>query len=158
MSRRNKDGLSLKDDPRVRDPVIFNRLREMVEKEACHQAWGCELWKMERLGKLDAELRRAGDEYQRVVLAGRRALDWDIDLFPPEVHERMIQTIKRAKKKWEEARNLLRHGEDGIHIQLAVDDLCLDEIYPTTEKQQRRVITGLTRLAHFFGFGNKSST
>ena len=159
----SKSDMSIRDDPRVRDPVVFNRLKEMVEKEAIDRAWGCELWKMERLGKLagnEAEsrvLRRAGDEYQRIVLAGRRALDWDVERFPPEVHERMIDTITRAKRKWEEARDLLRFGKDGIWIQLAVDDLCLDEIWPHTEKQKQRVRTGLTRLAHYFGYKSKSA-
>lgn len=143
-------------DPRARDPAMLNRIKRMVEDEVLHQAWGCALWRLERVGYIESDQRRAGDEYQRIVLAGRRALDWDIDRFPPEVQREMERTIKLAMTKWEEARKLLRFGDDGIGIQLAVDDLCIDEIYPATEKEKQRVSKGLWRLAHFFGYRSKS--
>lgn len=144
-------------DPRVRDLAVFNRLKLMLETEAIHQAWGCALWRLERLRLIEPDHRRAGDEYERVVVAGRKALGWDISMFPPEVHDQMEKTCQHKRKRWEEARQLLRAGKDGIKIQIAVDDLCLDDIYPATEVEKKRVFIGLERLAHFFGFKDKKA-
>ena len=154
-ARTNSPDPNLRDDPRIKDVVLEQRFKIAARLEVLHQAYVCPLWVIERIKAIAPEQRRAGDEYTKVVLAGRRSLDWDIDRFPVELHQGMISTIKRAREKWEKSRALLRMGDDGIGTQLAVDDLCLDHIYPATEKAKKRVGNGLWKLAYFFGYASK---
>lgn len=142
-------------DPRVKDPVKFNRIRELVDKEVLHQAWGCHLWALERTGHITRGHRSAGDEYLRLAMAARVADDFDPDLEPIETREAETKRHLRAKKRFKEAQDLLASGPNGILIRRTVDDLCLNELYPGTFIEQERIRTGLGRLEAFILTGNK---
>jgi hypothetical protein len=135
-------------DPRVKDPVKFNRIRDLVDKEVLHQAWGCRLWTLERVGKITQAQRKAGDafcflteEYQKAVY-GREPLPDEVDRHT------------RVKTRYADMIYLLTRGE--VKIRRAVEELCLQELYPATEADLKLVRDGLTRLEVFFRVGNKS--
>jgi hypothetical protein len=67
VKKNTKADPELRDDPRPKDTVMWNRLRLMVEEEACDRAWGCALYRLHRTGWITTEHREAGDEYQRIV-------------------------------------------------------------------------------------------
>ena len=58
-------------DPRsliaFRDEAKFQRLRDLVDKEILHQAWGCKLWNSRAHGKRTRDQREAGDLYCTLV-------------------------------------------------------------------------------------------
>lgn len=141
----------IKLDPRMRDPVIFNRIREMVQKEALHQAWGCKLWSLERFNKITREQRMAGDSYIRLTDNYRNVLYGDEE---PET-DADKQAVKRLKKRYGEVQELLTKGD--IHIRRAVDELCFEELHPGCETDLRRIRDGLTRLEIFFSVGRTNS-
>jgi hypothetical protein len=123
----------LSQDPRelatMRGPAEFQRLRDLVDKEILHQAWGCKLWTLERLGKITRDQRMAGDQYGLLVEHRDRDLN--------------------AKVAYRDAAGLLRHGNLAIHR--AVDELVLEELMPVTETDLKRCRDGLERLVYFFG-------
>jgi hypothetical protein len=142
-------------DPRAREPAMMARLRDLVDKELIHRAWGCELWKLERCGLITREQREAGDEYERVVRADRRGLEFDIDQFPEELHSNLTRTISAKRRQRKEASELLAFGRDGIFIRRSVDGLCIENEYPATEQAKIWVRTGLSRLETLFFTGSK---
>src|SRR5512143_435050 len=62
-----KAELELADDPRPKDRAVFNRLKLMVEHEACHPAWGCALYRLCRLGRINNDQREAGDKFAAIA-------------------------------------------------------------------------------------------
>lgn len=134
-------------DPRVKDPVKFNRIRDLVDKEVLHQAWGCKLWTMERQGKITQEQRKAGDafchlteEYQKCVYGNG-----------PDLEDRARHA--RVKRRYADMIYLISRGD--VKIRRAIEELCLEELSPVTEADIKRVRDGLSRLEVFFGVGNK---
>ncbi len=136
------------DDPRVRDPVIANRIRLMVEHEATHQAWGCCLYRLWRVGRISNEQKEAGDEYQRIVESHKHFQTIDPDEVRPEARDFLLRRIGRAKTKWATAVDRLGLGRK------AVDRLIFEEIWPN-EHEGRMIRDGLQLLANIFGRGTK---
>lgn len=152
-ARKSPDHIAVESDPRVRDPVIFNRLKLMVEHEACHPAWGCVLYQLHRTGYLSNEQREAGDIYQQIYYDYRRAQDVDPDDLPEEAQELWIRRIDRSKHRWDTASEILGLG------QKAVDSIVIENNQPTGEKQRKDVRDGLQLISNFFGRGrNKRQT
>lgn len=133
----------LKNDPRVRDPVIFNRLKLMVEHEACHPAWGCVLYQMHRLGQLTNEQKEAGDVYQGIFHDFRRVQELDPNDFPG-MEDYWLGRISSIKSRWEKARELL-----GLS-QKAVDSIVIENEQPSGERDRRLAQEGLQLIANFF--------
>jgi hypothetical protein len=142
--------LETKLDPRIKDPVRFNRIRDLVDKEVLHQAWGCRLWALEREDKITTEQRKAGDAYVNLTEAYKTAFYGSVT--DPDEDE--LKKLNSLKKRYKESQDLLAHGD--IKIRRAVDELCLQELAPVCEADLKRVKTGLTRLEVLLG--NKSRT
>jgi hypothetical protein len=133
----------LKDDPR--EVVIFNRYRDIANREVMHQSWGCVLWGLERQGKITLSQRKAGDAYGvlteqfKTVLYGSTA----------PLDERQ----KEIKLDYAETQALLRKGDP--MILRAVDETCLQELAAVTQRQLSALKHGLDRLEIFFRIKNK---
>lgn len=138
-------GLYVRDDPRVRDPVIFNRIKLMVEHEACHPAWGCVLYQLHRLGLLTNEQKEAGDLYQQIVYNYKRCQDVDPHDLPVEAQELWERRIERAKSKWNLAVELL-----GLKRSI-IDNVVIENNQPVGEREKLIVRDGLQLIANFFG-------
>lgn len=136
--------LSVNDDPRPTDRVVFNRLKLMVEHEACHPAWGCALYRLHRLDEIDGDQREAGDQYWRLVEDHKRWQATDPDELIPEARELAYARIDRIKYKYQEVRNLLGIGRKWI------DALIFDEYYPSFQRDKLIVKQGLRLLANYF--------
>ena len=149
IAKGDKIDPDVKSDPRVRDVVKFNRIRDAVEKEVFHQAWGCQLWALERLEKITKEQRMAGDAYIHLTEAYRAILYGPQTEFSADEATR----AKRVKERYGKVQGLLTHGD--IKIRRAVDELCFEELYPACEADLRRVKDGLSRLELFFNLGTK---
>lgn len=145
--RVKDDGMSVKDDPRVRDPVIFNRLKLMVEHEACHPAWGCVLYQMHRQGQLSNEQKEAGDIYQRIQYDWDRCQVVDPDVLPPEEQELWLKRIDRARERRKRAVEILGVGRR------SVDWVVLENNQPQSERERLVIRDGLQLIANFFGRG-----
>jgi hypothetical protein len=139
----------LKIDPRVKDPVRFNRIRDLVDKEILHQAWGCRLWAMEREGKITTDQRKAGDAYVNLTEAYKTGFYGSVTDLDDDEREKLIW----LKKRYKDAQGLLAHGD--LKIRRAIDELCLEELAPVCEADIKRVRAGLTRLEVFFNVKNK---
>jgi hypothetical protein len=53
----------LTNDPKPMDRATWQRMRVVVEHEACHRDWGCALYILHRTGKINNDQREAGDRY-----------------------------------------------------------------------------------------------
>jgi hypothetical protein len=148
MRRNDPIPSEAKLDPRIKDVIIFNRVRDLVDKEILHQAWGCRLWTLERQDKITREQRKAGDAFCYLVEEYKNAF-YGKD---PEPAEELRH--KRVRRRYKEARDVLRHGDSKVLV--AVEELCLEELAPVTERQLRLVRNGLTLLIAFFDIENKS--
>jgi hypothetical protein len=150
MARRNKDSAALKDDPRVRDVVGWNRLKVMVLEEACDRAWGCALYRLNRVGLINTEQREAGDRYWKIIDDYKQTQKIDPDDFADERgRELQLARINKAKKKREEVIDLLGGGR------MLLDDLILSEIYPANEREKKLLVAMLESLNIFFARGTK---
>jgi hypothetical protein len=136
-------------DPRVKDPVKFNRIRDLVDKEILHQAWGCKLWTLERQGKITADQRKAGDQFCYLTE------DYQNAVYGHEPLPEDKPKHKRIKSKYADMVYLLTRGDP--YIRRAVEELCLEELTPVTEADIKRVRDGLTRLEVFFRVGKNIS-
>jgi hypothetical protein len=139
----------LKLDPRMRDPVRFNRFRDLADKEILHQAWGCRLWALEREDKITTEQRKAGDAYVSLTEAYKTAFYGSVT----DPDEEELEKLTHLKKRYKESQDLLAHGD--YKIRRAVDELCLEELAPICDTDLRRTRAGLTRLEVFFRVKNK---
>lgn len=143
--------IKLDDEPRnVRDPVMYNRLRVMIEEEAIKDTWGCPLYVAARRGGwLTEEHRRAGDKYQQITLDHKQAQESDPEELPPEMRELAYKRIERRKAAWKECVKTLGRGRQ------AVDRLVLEETnLPFADRAIAK--DGLQLLANLFNTGNKS--
>jgi hypothetical protein len=153
--RRKNDAIPIetKLDPRIKDVVKYNRYRDLADREVLHQAWGCELWGMERLDKISKEQRMAGDAYVYLTEAHRSVIYSHTTVFAPDEEIR----ARRVKRRYKESQELLMQGD--FKIRRAVDELCLEERRPICFADVKRVKDGLSRLVVFFSIGrNKSGT
>lgn len=144
-ARKSPDHLEVDSDPRARDPVIFNRLKLMVEHEACHPAWGCVLYMMHRLEQITNEQKEAGDLYQQAYYDFRRTYDLDPEVMPEELRDFWYRKIDQWKDKWKMAVHMLGSRRS------AVDSIVLENNQPVGERERKAVRDGLQALAIFFG-------
>jgi hypothetical protein len=150
MARRNKGDVALKDDPRVRDVVGWNRIKVMVFEEACDRAWGCALYRLNRVGLINTEQREAGDRYWKLIDDYKKTQQIDPDeALDDKDRESKLGRIKKAKDKREEVIELLGGGR------MLLDDLILSEIYPTSEREKKLLVAMLEALNIFFSKGTK---
>ena len=140
---------SLNTDPRIRDPVIWNRIKLMVENEACDRAWGCGLYMLNRTGGITNEQREAGDRYYRIIEDFRRTQQIDPSELNLKEREFQLGRIMRAKRLREDVVELLGTGRT------LLDDLILSEIYPCSERQKKLIRAMLEVLSRFFSQGKK---
>jgi hypothetical protein len=148
MAKTEEEVIRLGDEPRMRDPVMFNRLRVMIEEEAIKPTWGCPLYIAARKGGwLSEDQRRAGDKYQQVRQDYLQAHNSD----PREAPDRELayRRVHKRKRLWTEARACL-YGTRHM-----VDRFVLEEIPAITEHEKLAVKDGLTLLVNFFGLKNK---
>jgi hypothetical protein len=150
MARRNKDSAALKDDPRVRDAVGWNRIKVMVLEEACDRAWGCALYRLNRVGLINTEQREAGDRYWKIIddYKQTQKIDPD-DSLNEKDREFQLARINKAKKKREDVIDILGGGR------MLLDDLIISEIYPTSEREKKLLVVMLEALNIFFSRGTK---
>jgi hypothetical protein len=150
MAKRNRDGVSLKDDPRMRDVVSWNRIRDMVFEDAIDRAWGCALYRLNRVGLINSEQREAGDRYWKLIDDYKKTQQIDPDeALDDKDRESKLGRIKKAKDKREEVIELLGGGR------MLLDDLILSEVYPTNEREKKLLVAMLEALNIFFSKGTK---
>lgn len=143
----DKPEVSLKNDPRIRDAAIWNRLRIMVEHDACDRAWGCPLYILHRTGLITTEQREAGDRYHKIVEDHRECQSMDIDEFLPEARDFQRRRIERARVKYEDAIDVLGLGRN------IIDWLIIHENSLCGEREKRNARDALQLLANYFGTG-----
>jgi hypothetical protein len=141
--------IQLDDDPRsIRDPVKFNRLRVMIDEEAIRPTWGCPLYIAARPGGwLTSEHREAGDKYQQITIDHRGFQEIDPEEAIPEAREFLCRRAERTKARWLECIKTLGAGRS------VVDELVLEELSLTCEKDKKIARDGLQLLANFFNTG-----
>jgi hypothetical protein len=149
VKKNTKADPELRDDPRPKDTVMWNRLRLMVEEEACDRAWGCALYRLHRTGWITTEHREAGDEYQRIVLDYVETQKRDPDEEPED--ELLPRRIERAKTRYREAIDVLGLGRN------VVDWLILQDNH-LTEREKYIARDALQLLANYLHSGNKIAT
>jgi hypothetical protein len=140
--------VSIKESPRTKDRVRWDRILQLVETESCDRAWGCALYKLNRRGRIDNDEREAGDKYLKLVEDHRRLQETD----PEELEygkELAYKRIRRAQELYTQARKLI-----GVGAQV-LDPLLFDEIWPVGEKEHLIVKQCLTILKTFFASGTK---
>ena len=138
---------TIKQNPRDWGRDEWNRLRDLVEKEACHEAWGCCLYKMHRLGRIDNDEREAGDRYIQVVNNYIRLEDTDPEEGPDT--ELAYRRVNRAKRRYREVTEEIGFGRR------VLDPLLFDERWPVGEKEHLIVKQSLMVLKNFFATGTK---
>jgi hypothetical protein len=147
---KTDEKLELTDEPRMRDPVMYNRLRIMIEEEAIKPTWGCPLYIAARKGGwLTEDQKRAGDKYQQIVLDYNQAQASDPNEWPEATRELAYARVKRRKDIWKECTVLLGLGRK------AVDRLVLEEITLITQAERSVARDGLQLLSNFFNIGTK---
>jgi hypothetical protein len=153
MAKKQSDPIpdEVKFDPRIKDLVRFNRIRDLVDKEILHQAWGCQLWALERLDKITKEQRMAGDAYIHLTDAHRNVIYSPTTAFEPDEAMR----ADRIKGRYRDSQDLLKHGD--VKIRRAVDELVFEDLHPGCEADLKRVRDGLSRLEIFFGIGRNKT-
>lgn len=142
------EDISLDDDPRPLDRVLFNRIKLLVEHEAIDRAWGCVLYRLHRLGRIDNDAREAGDRYWKIVDDHWKYQATDPDEAGQAV-ELAYRRVNRAKRRFKEATGVL-----GIHRK-AVDSVVMSDEWPTSERAHKLVRNGLDALKIFFATGTK---
>ena len=138
--------IALRDDPRVKDPVMWNRLRIMVEQEACDRAWGCKLYILHRIGFLTTEQREAGDIYQKIVMDHNRWQQEDPDDYPSD--ELILRRVEKAKSKWQGAIDVLGIGRNVVDWLVMQDN-------QLSEREQFIARDALQLLANYLRLGIK---
>jgi hypothetical protein len=184
MARRKLSESTLTDDPKPRDRVMWQRLRLLVEDEACHRDWGCALYRLHRTGRIDNDQREAGDkfipiarEYKKLVhepLTDILGLSAGGESGGLSLHKQtgdIRQTRQMIASAWAEnlkeateleqrrdERTTKRYKEAsavaGQGLSL-LEALLLDDVWPVGERGLLEVSHALTRLSHFFSTGTK---
>ena len=142
---------TLKDDPRPKDVVAWNRVRNMVLDEACHQDWGCALYRLHRNGLIKDEQREAGDSYFKLIDGYNKAQEKDPDTMTGNMRNGFLRKLERTKRRREEVIDILGMGR-GL-----LDALVFGEEYPATERQRVFIKAMLAQLAVFFNTGRRKA-
>ena len=147
----SKSDMSIRDDPRPKDTVAWNRLKLMVMDEACDRAWGCALYRMHRNGLIDTEQREAGDRYCHIIEDWKATQKIDPDEFEGRDREFQLNRIERAKRRREEVVEITGSARR------LLDDVVLSNMYPSTEAEKRTMKLVLEVLAIFLKTGRKGA-
>lgn len=139
----------IQDDPRPADKATWHRLKLMVEHEACHPAWGCALYRLERTGRITRDEKMAGDQYWRVCEDYKRIQATDPEDEPEQGRDLAYRRINRAKRKYDEIKGFLGFGRR------VLDPLIFEERWPESEKEHLIVKQCLVLLKNFFSTGTK---
>lgn len=175
-----KTQANIKSDPRWLERDNWQEIRVAVDHEAAHRDWRCALYRLHRIGRIDNDQREAGDKYLRLI-RDFRALWCDPIGFAIDVpnQERVYDVrceetkstvhalglaqaestgdvsefedirAKRISKRYGEARTLASPAT------AILEDLLVNDIWPTGERQHKAISEALTRLSHFFSTGTK---
>jgi hypothetical protein len=141
----------LKGDPR--EVGVYNRVRYLVDKEALHEAWGCQLWTLHRLGKISQEEKRAGDLYLKKYMMYGAIQAVDPDVLDEDRKDKLYNT----RARWRDLRDELNKNAHGRCIKDCLDALVVHDNH-LTERGFRAARVGLTILIDFFGLRNKQRT
>lgn len=144
-----KPSEEFREDPRnIKEVGEWNRLRGLIYHEVGHQAWGYPLYALNRAGKISDAQREAGDSYFRVVQDYKKTQQIDLDAAPERSHEFLLARITKAKKRYQEAMDVLGVGRK------LVDALIFEHEYPATERQLHLVRACLEQLCLLFKSSN----
>jgi hypothetical protein len=167
-------------DPRPKDRAAWQRLRIAVEDEVCHRDWGCALYRLHRLGRINNDQREAGDKYTTLIRDHRKLWhdpigfsidtvgqerDYDVRCAEtqPVVHALGLATAEGMRDESEfeltRAKRISRRYREARSlvggINGVLEDMLIDEIWPVGEKGHREIVFALERLVHFFNTGTK---
>jgi hypothetical protein len=149
MAKAEAD-VKLGDDPRIMDVVRWQRLREMVEKEAVRDTWGCELYIAARPGGwLKSEHRQAGDKYHILTRDHYASQATDPDELEEPQRQLAYARIAKRKRAWRDANEVL-----GVSRALVMA-FVLDDVAMVTETEKMVVRDGLQLLVNLFAKGTK---
>ncbi len=175
------DQIQLDDDPKPRDRATWQRLRVLIEEEACHPDWGCALYRLHRTGRISNEQREAGDRYAALVRDHRKLwvdhmgsieIYMEKEDYAPqrrtkgtqevvEIMGRVVAEGLREESEFEvkRAQRIGRRYKEAAAVagtaRNILEELLIDEIWPTSEKNHLAIAYALERLAHFFYTGTK---
>jgi hypothetical protein len=181
MLRMAKTEVSLHVDPKPMERVTWQRLKVVVEHEACHRDWGCALYTLHRTGRIDNEQREAGDRYASLITDYRKLWrdpigfsidvpnqerDYDIRCKETQLTEQALglalaESIRDDLSDFEtkRAKRISLRYKDAMGIagpiNRVLEELLIDEVWPAGELEHRAVSHALTRLSHFFSTGTK---
>lgn len=136
--------IKLDSDPRPMDRATENHLRVMIFAEAIKPTWGCVLYTLERMGRITADQKEAGNRYWTLASDYTRLMDTD-----PET-ELDIKRVERVKRRYKEATDSL-----GL-ARKYVDGVVIEDLWPECERGHLAVKQGLEMLRIFFSTGTKA--
>lgn len=171
---------TIKDDPKTIDRANWQNIALAAENEAIHPDWRCALYRLHRTGRITNDQREAGDRYATLIRDYRklwfdpmgsievlrfsdshedargprtRDVEWQMGMVQADAmrHESEFE-IKRAKRlsdKYKEARAVV-----GL-VANVLEDLLINDIWPTSFRVHKEISHALTRLSHFFMTGTK---
>lgn len=159
----------ISNDPKPMDRVTWQRVRGLVELEAVHRDWGCALYAMHRLGRIDNDQRDAGDRYTILIRDWRKLWRDPMSNFVVDDDAaKLVQfglghvaaagepssefETKRAERigrRYKEARAIA--GK----VNPVLEDLLIDEVWPVGERGHLEIANALVRLSYFFNTGTK---
>jgi hypothetical protein len=175
--------LGLTDDPKPKDRAMWQRLRLIVEEEACHRDWGCALYRLHRTGRIDNDQREAGDRFAKIALDYKKVVHEPItdvlgidtgqfgglsihrqtgnigptrDMIASAWAENLRGQTELETKRDERSTRLYKEASAIAGPALSIlESLVLDDVWPVGERGQREISHGLTRLSLFFSTGTK---
>jgi hypothetical protein len=99
----------IRDDPKPMDRLVWQRIRGLVEREACHSDWACALYSLHRMGRINNDQREAGDLYARLIKDFRKL--WEDKMGSIEVYRGASRTDDREDREPEKRSRATRDVE-----------------------------------------------
>jgi hypothetical protein len=171
---------SIKSDPRSMERANWQYVAQAVDHEAAHRDWRCALYRLHRIGRINNDQREAGDKYLSLVQDFRalwrdpigfaievpnQQRDYDVrcEETKPVVHalglahaegirelsEFETKRAKKLSKRYREAKEVAGPAR------MILEELLVEDTWPTGERQHVEIGHALTRLSHFFSTGTK---
>jgi hypothetical protein len=169
-----KEDRELNADPKPKDRATWQRLRVLVEDEACHRDWGCALYRLHRSGRIDNEQREAGDRYAALIRDYRKLwkdpisnimvlgeIDVNSGLLVPQALAVVAAEAQKNESEFEfkRARRLGDRYKEARAIagpiNSVLEDMLIEDVWPVGERGHTAISHALTRLSHFFNTGTK---
>jgi hypothetical protein len=122
--------VSLHVDPKPMERVTWQRLKVVVEHEACHRDWGCALYTLHRSGRIDNDQREAGDKYAALVRDHRKL--WHDHMGDIEVYRGAGRTDDREDREPEKRSRATRD------VEIAMGHVVANGLAPESEFETRR--------------------